>query len=183
MGQLFIALVGHNASGKTYIARKLEADHGLNRVNADDFRLFVSEHIRYFHNLDISIKNARFEQLKNLSLTYRYEMSWLLLDAGQNVIYDGSGATKVWRAEYLNYVKEHYPNVTTVLIYADIAENELLHRLEQRGKNWQVQYHTNKKELFQPPTPDEADILLTYNQRNYDEIHSQLKRLTGEGQA
>jgi dephospho-CoA kinase len=183
MRQAFIALVGHNASGKSFVAQKLEEDLGLNRVNADDFRAFVSEHIRYFKNLDISIKNERFEQLKELSLNYRFDMSWLLLGAGQSVIYDGSGATRTWRSKYLDHVKQYYPAAVRIIIYTDIPESELLKRLRERGANWIAQYETSKKALFEPPTASEAQRILVYNQHNYDEILSHIKKLLEVEQA
>ena len=175
--QLFIALVGHNASGKTSVAKRLEQDLEINRVNADDFRQFVSEHIRYFKDLDISIKNPRYELLTEITHNYRLDMSWLLLRAQQSVIYDGSGATKAWRSRYLDYVTQHHPDVHRVIIYVDISEEQLLQRLRDRAQHWEAQYWGSKKELFERPTPDEADTLLVYNQDNYDEILAELARL------
>jgi len=175
--QLFIALVGHNASGKTYVAKRLEEDLQLNRINGDDFRAFISEHIRYFNDLDISIKNPRYELLTDLVVNYRFEMSWLLLKAGQSLIYDGSGATKAWRAKYLDHVKQYYPAVHRVIIHTDITEPQLLERLQTRGQSWETQYRGTKKTLFEPPAQDEADTVLVYNQRNYDEILAKIQAL------
>lgn len=175
MRQLFISLCGHNAAGKTTIAKQLEKDLGISRVNADDFRLFVASTVKYFNDLDISIKNSRFEELANLSNRYRLDMTKLLLELGQSVIYEGGSTLRSWRKTYLSTAKNVAPSAVRILIYVDIEEAELLKRLDKRGLSWTKQYHTSKRSMFEIPTPDEADLLLTYNQANYKELLQQIQ--------
>jgi predicted kinase len=180
MTQLFVSLFGHNAAGKTTVAKRLSAELPFNRVSADDFRLFVSGNIPYFQDLDISFKNPRYDQLNPLAVKYRFDMTRILLEAGQNVIYDGSGFMREWRAKYLELARQAAPNCKTVIIIMEIGEEELLKRLEERTDSvqtrWVEQYH-HKKVLIEKPTPDEADMILEYDQTNYDAIKAKLEEL------
>ena len=177
MKQLFINVVGHNSSGKTTLAKKLEADLDLNRVSGDDFREFVHTHIAYFKDTDMSYPNKRYTELNPLVLQYRFDLSWILLRAGQNVLFDGSGATREYRARYLTQVLEDFPEVTRVIILANVPEQELRDRLERRGKKWLKQYEDLKKQSFEPPEKGEAEIVLRYDQHNYDVIKESLEKL------
>lgn len=182
MKQLFIALVGRNASGKTTVAKRLTEDFPvLNRVNADDFRDFVAHQVAYFNALDRSYKNPLYDQLNPLAMTYRTMLTSVLLKAGQHVLYDGSGAKREYRDTYLANVRETAPDCLTVIIYMHIEEAELLPRLEERkgagGDRWQEMYWDSAKEGFEPPEPDEADKLLRYDQNNYDEIKQAIAEL------
>lgn len=170
MTSLFINILGHNGSGKTTLAKKLEADLGASRINADDFRQFIKENVRYFNNLDFTYKNADFDLLNPLVIDYRLHLTDILLGAQQSVLYEGSGFKKEWRKKYLEVAKKH--TAKTVLITCIIEENKLLERLAKRqnGDRWQKQYFDHKVHAFEHPTKDEADIVLTYNQANYDEI-------------
>lgn len=177
MSQLFINVIGHNSSGKTTISKKLGEDLGLNRVSGDDFREFIHDHITYFQNTDLSYPNKRFDELNPLIIQYRFDLSWLLLKAGQHVLFDGSGSTKEFRDRYLTKVKTDFPNVVRVIIWADLPEHELLERLETRGNAWLEQYTKLKKAAFQPPQQNEVEVVLRYNQHNYDEIRKSLSAL------
>lgn len=186
MSQLFINTVGHNASGKTTVAKRLEADLALNRVNGDAFRDFVYKNIIYFNDVDFSYPSEKYKQLNPLVINYRFELSWVLLGAKQSVLYDGSGSTKAFRKRYLDKVRQDFPEVKTVLIWTDIDEAELLKRLELRnqsgetGKKWVKMYREYKKDSFEPPELQEADIILRYDQTNYNEIVEKIKALLGE---
>ena len=175
MTSLFINILGHNGSGKTTLAKKLEVDLGANRINADDFRHFIKENILYFNTLDFTYKNADFDLLNPLAINYRMQLTDILLGAKQSVIYEGSGFKKEWRKKYIEVAKNH--TAKTVLITCTIEENELLERLAKRqnGERWQKQYFDHKVRAFEQPTKDEADIVLTYDQTNYDEILAKLR--------
>lgn len=170
-------IVGHNASGKTTLAQKLVADLGFNRVSGDDFRQFVHEHIPYFAATDVSYPNERFDQLNPLVITYRLELTTILLQAKQNVIFDGSGARKSHRERYLQLVHQKFPSVQRVIIWIDLPEDELVDRLQHRGQQWLRQYEEFKKDTFEIPTSDEAELVLHYDQHNYDEIRQRLRDL------
>jgi predicted kinase len=181
VAQLFIAVVGHNSSGKTSVANKLANRLPLNRVSGDDFREFVHNHIPYFHNTDLSYPSKKYEELNPLTIMYRFEMSWILLQANQNVLYDGSGATRERREKYLAKARADFPYIKTVLLWTDLDEGTLLQRLADRdkktGAQWSKQYHDLKKHLFEPPAEGEADVLLRYDQNNYDFIEKEIKAL------
>lgn len=181
MAQLFILVMGHNGSGKTHVSKKLAERFQLNRVNGDDFRIFVYEHIKYFQEVNNSYPGPKNNQLQHLVNDYRIGLTNILLDAGESVIFDGSGSTKQVRTKYLSQLKAKYPNLKSVIVWTDITEPELLERLQERDKDsnarWTDMYHNIKKELFEPPTEDEADVLLRYDQANYDDIERQIGTL------
>ena len=181
MAQLFINVIGFNASGKTVVSKKLAEAFKLNRLSGDDFRNFVHTHITYFDDTGY-FPNERNHELNPLVIQYRLSMLWTLLSAKQSVIFDGSGTAKEERAKYLKKIKSDYPKVTTVIIWADIGEPELLKRLAERDKDdeqaqWTEVYHKFRKPRFEPPDIDEADILLRYDQKNYDEIEAEIRKL------
>lgn len=180
MKQLFINIVGHNASGKTTLANKLTSDFQFSKVNGDEFRDFVSNHVHYFKDLDISYPNERYSELNPLVIQYRFELTDILLAAGQSVIYDGSGSTKAHRARYLDKIAEHFPTIKRVLIWIDVPEDELLARLTKRGESWVKLYTDIKKQDFELPEPSEAEMVICYNQQNYEEIRETLTKLLAE---
>ncbi len=174
MSQLFVNIIGHNSSGKTTLAKKLEKDLSFNRVSGDDFREFIHQNIAYFRDTDTSYPNERYDQLNPLVIGYRFNLTQILLGVEQNVLFDGSGATKIYRSRYLVKIHETFPEIVRVIIWADIAEPELLERLKARGERWLEQYKNLKKNSFQPPEDDEAELVLRYDQNNYDEIKNRL---------
>lgn len=176
MAQLFINIIGHNASGKTTLAKRLEADLQVNRLTGDDFKEFIRDHIRYFNDLDLSYPSAIGVELRPLTIAYRLRLAQILLQAGQSLIFDGSGFNKVDREPMRNLLAD-FPAVKSVIIHASIPEDELLQRLEARGKHWADMYHDLRRTSFEPPTSDEADLVLEYDQRNYEEIKKKIERL------
>jgi predicted kinase len=181
MAQLFINVIGHNASGKSTLSRKLTKALPLNRVNADDFRQFIFDNIPYFKGTDSSFPNHRFTILGDIFNHYRFELCWVLLQEKQNVLLDGSGYKDTTRAKYLPQVKEKFPEVIRVIIWCQLPEPELLERLTERNKTqgdkWLRQYHEIKKPGFVSPSENEAEIVLNYTQDNFDEILGKLKEL------
>jgi len=180
MNQLFVNIVGFNASGKTTLAKKLEQDFGFSRVSGDDFREFVFSNIAYFKDTPLSHQTKKFADLVPLTMQYRQLLTEILLCANQNVIFDGSGNTREYRAGYLDMVKQKFPAVKTIIIETKAPEQELLGRYKKRTdtKKW-LQMYQARKQSFQPPTPNEADMVLTYNQENYAEIANKIKSLIG----
>lgn len=181
MSQLFINIVGHNSSGKTTVAKKLQEDLGVSRVNGDDFRLFIYENVAFFGGEKLGKKSLKNDALNKFIVNYRIELSEIILSGGGSVIFDGSGATRQWRSFYMDRILKGFPQVKRVIIYTEIKEDELLARLAERDSSgeriWIKHYHELKKDLFEPPSQDEVDLLLTYNQQNYEEIRSALARL------
>lgn len=183
MSQLFVNVLGHNSSGKTTLSQKLQKSFDFNIVGGDDFRLFIYEHIPYFHSVNNSYPTDKNKELNPLVKNYRFELMWILLKAEQNVLLDGSGATKEIRSEYLRKMKTEFPGVKTVLIWVEIGEADLLKRLSKRDENsnarWTDMYFDFKKDFIKKPSAGEADKVLTYNQNNYLEIERELKNLAG----
>jgi len=183
MPQVFINIIGHNASGKTTIAKRLADRFALNRITGDEFRNFVYTHIPYFFGTDVSYPSRKSSEFNPLGGKYRLELSLVLLRAGQNVINDGSGSTREIRQMYLQKIKTEFPQVKTVIVWANLPEEDLLERIKKRTQEengrWESMYHQFKKKAFEPPTEEEADVLLHYNQLNYEEIEQRVKELLG----
>jgi len=175
--QPFISIVGHNSSGKTTLAKKLETDFGFSRVSGDDLRGFVCKDVAYFQGTPWDYPNERTRELNPLVAAYRLELSRVLLRAGQHVLYDGSGSTRKIRKQYLDKVQSDFPNTTRVIIWADLSEAELVARLGERGGKWLQQYQDIKIHSFEEPEVSETDILLRYDQHNYDTLAAQLRTL------
>lgn len=180
MRQLLINISGHNATGKTTVARKLEKIFGFNRISGDDFRNFLDTHIAYLRDFERSYPNPRADVTKTVVYGYRLELARALLKAGQNVLNDGSGANREAREKFIGTLKQEFPEIYTVIIWVNLDESELLKRLAKRdesGSKWTQMYHDYRKELLKPPEPDEADEILYYNQHNYAEIEQRLREL------
>ena len=160
MTQLFINVVGHNASGKSTITKRLAEDCGLNRVSGDDFRNFVYDNVPYFKDTGLAKSTDKYQLLNPLVINYRLELSLALLTAGQNVIFDGSGTVRQWRSHYMNQIQQRFPKVKRIIVYTMIREAELLSRLNERdiltGQTlWREQYLKKKKSTFESPTANE----------------------------
>lgn len=182
MKQAFIAVVGHNAAGKTTLSKQIAAVLNLNRVNADEIRQFIIHTIPYFADVSLATRTPKYDQLNNFAVRYRFDMAYTLLEAGQSVIYDGSGTDRQSRDVYLRYVKDHFPQIQRIIIYCEIDEQTLLERLKERdaierNTGWQDQYWNIKKQKFQPPSFDEADALLVYDQTNESGVMDELRTL------
>lgn len=91
MKQALILVVGQNTSGKTYISKRLARDLSLERVNGDDFRMFLATHTQYFKDINLSKSNKKMEQLSELVMGYRFGLANTLLDSDCSLIFEGSG--------------------------------------------------------------------------------------------
>lgn len=182
MATALINVVGHNSAGKTTLSKKLADDLDLERINGDDFRLFIYDHFRYFGNEKLGKKSPKNDQLNLFLVQYRHAIASILLAGGRSVIIDGSGATKQIRRLYLQKVAEDFPQTKQIIIYAQIDEAELIDRLKNRDRSqdesvWLEYYHTIRRQEFEPPTADEADELLIYNQHNYEDLLHSLRQM------
>lgn len=181
MAQLFINIIGHNASGKTTLSDKLAKSFKINQVNGDAFRKFVYDHVAYFQDTDLSFPSKKGGELNPLTILYRIELAKILLQSGENVLFDGSGFTLEHRNKYLNEITRVFPKVTRVIIWADIEEADLLERLRARdqksGAQWVRMYKELRKQAFVPPINGEVEVLIRYDQHNYEEVRQQIKDL------
>lgn len=181
MAQLFINVIGHNASGKTFVSKKLTDKFSLNRVSGDDFRMFLYEHVSYFEDQNNSYPTKKNIVMRPLVNAYRSKLIMLLLEADQSIVSDGSSFTRSIRKKYFSKMKAERPELTIVIIWADLPEPELLERLAERDKQskarWVDMYNNYRKAEFEPPEASEADLLLVYNQKNYEEIEQKIAAL------
>src|SRR5579872_4795408 len=107
MAQIFVNLIGHNASGKSTIAKRLEQELQVNRISGDDFREFLASHILYFQKTGFSYPSDKTKVLHPVVFSYRTELAYALLAAGQSVLYEGSGATREIRQKYLAKIRRN----------------------------------------------------------------------------
>lgn len=177
---LFVLLTGHNAAGKTTLAKRLEADLGFNVVSGDPLRYLMKKNISYFHDFDISITTEKGRGTAAIIHNYCKQVSQLLLSRNQPVIYDAGAIRKSYRKTILTEVTEGIDRPVVVILYVTLTEDELLGRLQARPEpHWVEHYKKNKKAFLEPPTADETDHVLMYDQVNYAEIRSELRALMG----
>ena len=179
MPVLIIFIVGHNASGKTTLAKKLSEDLKISRITGDDFLDFIKQNVAYYSDLDISYPNDKYTSLKQLKVDYRNLLTVALIKQNQSVIFDASGHTKQSRDQYIASFHQ-MPEVKTLIIWAYATKAELLQRLgarENQHSNWLKQYR--EKGPFEPPLDSEADVVLRFDQSNYDDIKNMIQELLG----
>lgn len=177
MAKVLIAVIGINGSGKTTLSEKLSKSLNLNHINGDDFMMFLKQNIAYYHDLDISIPNEKYESVKQFKIEYRNFLTAVLLSKGQPVVFDAVGHKREYRDQYLSVYRQDV-DTKLILIWVDILRDELLKRLKERdlqGGSWQKQLE--EKGPFEPPEADEADVILRYDQKNYQEIEDRLREL------
>ncbi len=138
---------------------------------------FIIKNIHYYNDLDISFPSPKYETIKQFKIDFRNNLTKILLANDQPVLFDASGHKRRYRDQYL---KSHNtdPAVKIVIVWVDIGEDDLLKRLKERdgkGGSWQRQLLL--KGSFEPPEPDEADLILHYDQTNYQEIEDRLRAL------
>lgn len=180
--QLAILVTGHNATGKTTLANKLSKDLGISTINSDDFREFVKSHIGYYSDLDYSVVNKKASSLTSVIAHYRDELSRVLLDQGQSVLYQANLIRAEDRKSVLNSLAKAHSPFKSVILHCELQEEKLLERLRERqvsqpGSRWLDHYTLDKKLKYQRPASDEADIVLYYDQSNYETILSTLVKL------
>ena len=179
--QLFVLLVGHNASGKTTLARQLAEDLNLQLVEGDPFRMFLAAEIPYFKDLDISIPNPKARIASQLTHDYRHMLARKLLKADQAVLYGGGNLKRDVRAHIFEKICNGIAT-RRVILYCKIDEGTLLGRFAERERNdsksrWTEHYFRYRKPQLEEPAADECDELIVYDQQNYEEVRDRLKRL------
>ncbi len=176
MSKVLIAICGKNASGKTTMSRKLCGALGLNHINGDDLMMFIKQNIAYYRDLDLSYPNDKYDTIKKFKIDYRNNLTKILLKQGQSVVFDASGYLRKYRDQYLEAYRND-ESVKIIIIWADLSEKEHLARLHARdadGGKWHEQL-VEREHDFEPPEPDEADVILRYDQKNYQEIEDRVR--------
>jgi len=178
--QLLILISGHNASGKSTLAKKIESQFDISRVNVDIIRDLVINNIKYYSDTHYSYPNSKIKSANKVISIFRKELIKELLLQNQSVLIDGAGITQERRRAYL-YLKNSSSNpIKTIIIEATIDENTLLNRLKNRdNKNnrhkWIDFYKDIRKEKYETVEKKEANFILKYNQNNSKKIIQAIK--------
>ncbi|EJZ19440.1 hypothetical protein RCCGEPOP_20300 [Rhizobium sp. Pop5] len=151
-------MVGLPGSGKTTLARKLEAEYSALRLTVDEWhiRLFGSDVHDDSDEADFATHNARHAAIEALL----WEAATRVLVLGVDVILDFGFWTRRERDEFRGKARELGAGFR--IHFADISEDLLLERIRARNaelpagtfhipeiklKEWML--------LFEPPMPDE----------------------------
>ena len=180
--QSLILLFGHNAAGKTTLAKKLEKTFELNVVNGDVIREMLIKNIKYYSKTHNSFPNERIATANKIVDICREETIKELLSQNQSILLDGGGITKEKRKEYLKLKKYSKREVVTIIIEVIIDEKILIERLKFRDKKnakfkWLKFYKKIRKKRYEAVEEKEADYILIYNQKNYRELVDSLKKV------
>ncbi len=177
MSRTLIAIVGVNGAGKTTLSAKLADALHLNHVNGDAFLGHLKKHVYHYEDLDISYPNDKFLTVKQFKIDFRNELTRILLDQNLPVIFDATGQRRIYRDQFLSPYRSGTPT-KIIMIWATIDREEQMERLKIRdakGARWRKQLE--EKDPFEPPEPNEADVILEYTQNNYQEIEDKLRDL------
>lgn len=170
---ILVLLVGHNGSGKSSLAAKLQQDfQHINVVGGDELREYIKSTIPFFSDLDYSFPDEKNTLLNPVIHNYRSLLTHQLLKAGQTVLFDASNFSKAMRTSRILEVKDLPCKVA--ILYCSANDELLQKRLSARGAQWLRQYQQIKKEMFEPPTADECDEVITFDQDNYQEVKQKL---------
>ena len=177
--QYLIMVVGHNASGKTYISEKIADKFKLNRINNDLIRKFVIENIKYYNDAIFSYPGGKINSVNKVVWKFSINLIIELLKNKQSVLVDGISIVKSKRTKYFKLANK---KITTIIIETKIDEDELLRRLQTRDQEdkkdkWVKFYKDIRKNKYDPIKDNEADYVFHYNQKNLNEIIKQLKKM------
>ncbi len=180
--QTLILIFGHNASGKTTLAKKIVEQLDVSRVNGDDIRDFLISKIRYYADAIYSYPSPKIRSANISVNVFRKVIIEELLKQGESVLVDGAGITKERRRNRLIFAEALPEKAQTVIIECVLSETELLDRLRERDKKsakdkWVDFYKDIRKEQYDRVSTDESDFVFHYDQKNGDEIISDLREI------
>jgi predicted kinase len=151
-------MVGLPGSGKTTLARALEAEYAALRLTVDEWhvRLFGNDVHDESDDTDFATHNARHAAIESLL----WDMAARVLVLGVDVILDFGFWTRMEREELR--AKAHDLGAGFKVHFADVSEAVLLERI--RARNAELPpgtFHIPELKLkewvrvFEPPSPDE----------------------------
>ena len=182
MKNVFILVVGHNASGKSTISREIERNLKINRISVDNVRDLLISDIKFYQDTHYSYPNKKIESANKIVYAYRKELIKELLYNKQSIVLDGGGIVRNRRKKYLSFAKKVNSKIVTVIIETRIDEKELLERLSNRDKKgkhlkWVKFYKDIRKDGYDKVDPSEADYVFEYNQKNSKDLIKELKKI------
>jgi len=182
MKNIFILVVGQNASGKSTISREIESKLKINRISVDDVRDLLISRIKFYSDTHYSYPNKKIESANRIVYAFREQLIKELLSSKQSVVLDGGGIIRKRRKNYLYLAKKINPKIITVIIETELEEKELLKRLSKRDEKgnhlkWVKFYEDIRKKGYEEVRSSEAHFVLKYNQKNSKEIIKELKKL------
>ncbi|MCK5084594.1 MAG: nucleoside monophosphate kinase [Candidatus Pacebacteria bacterium] len=178
--QLLILLSGHNASGKSTLAKKIVSELDINQVNGDIVRNMLIANVKFYSDIHYSYPSDRTISASKVISVFRKELVRELLFQDQSVLIDGAGITKKARTNYLKLIDNCNKEIIIIMIEAILEEDELLARLSDRDKKdkkhrWVDFYRDIRKKEYEPVENSEADLVLRYDQKNSREIIQAIK--------
>ena len=181
MKQVFIGTTGHWAAGKTTLARKLAKRFDMDLIRGDAVRDFLIKEISFYKDAQYSHHNPLIDSANKVGRKFKLSLMKELIKQGRSVLVDSAGYVKEKRKVHLNLVKKINPKIITILINTQENNNIIVERLKERdrkmGWKWEETHDKIRKKTFQEPTSEEADHILTFDQKNYDEIVSKLEKI------
>lgn len=190
MSQTFIMMMGFSRSGKTTLAKQIEAEFPdkFTRIDADTIHDFLNTTYPVFQD-DHTIIGQSFELRQKATKAIREVLIETILESGHSVIMDSTNLANGSRKAVLARVKAIDLKISTIIVSAEIPEAKLYENLRQedqknidRGEKatWVELYEKIQKPKFEKPNRVEADLVLNYTGENIQPIIDALNQLINQ---
>lgn len=183
--QVIILTVGYPGSGKSTLVSSIRKEFpSLNIVNGDSLRDLLRKEMPYFNSLEFSEMTPEVERANAIAKEYKKMVIQELARSEQSVFVEGNHLEKKAREKWLAYAREINPDITNVILYFEISEEELIKRYQERDNSdpkavWVKEFHKWRKNQLEIPSADDADKLIVFNQNNQEQVIGQLKEFLG----
>lgn len=181
--QFLILTYWHIGSWKTTLAKIIEKEFNINRINNDYIRDYMKNNILCYKNTDISSRTTTTTEMNQSVRKIRDIIIKDLISLGQSIIIDAWNIKKSIRNRIINFKVHATKNIETIIIKFNIKEEELLARLEQRDvtskrKTKRTEFYiTKKKTEIEKLQLNESDHIIEFNQNNLEETLENLKNI------